>query len=81
MKTGECQITIPYLGDHRRAMAQDDELIFSAPKARLQRLLLALRYLEEHKRKPPAQPMVMTEYELYESYIIVARMLEMKVDR
>lgn len=81
IQRGECQVTIPCLGDRRRAMAQDDELIFSVPKGKLEDLVLALRHFEESGYKPVAHPMVMPEYELVESYAEIARMLGMDVDR
>lgn len=76
---GECQVTIPCLGDRRRAMAQDDELIFSVPKGKVEDLVLGLRHFEEHGYKPVAHPMVMPEYELVESYAEIGRMLGMDI--
>jgi uncharacterized protein (DUF169 family) len=45
--TGECQVTIPCGGDFTRALAREDEIIFSLPLPRLDDLMLGLRRAEE----------------------------------
>ena len=80
LQSGDCQLTIPCGGDRRRALAQDDELIFSVPTERLEDLLLGLRHFDEigfgyNQFAPDMRP----EYPLPELYVKVGRMLGMDV--
>jgi len=45
----QCQITLPDPGDYERALAGEDEVIFSVPKDRMEELMLGLRHLDERK--------------------------------
>ena len=47
--TGQCRMTLPDPGDYERALAGEDEIIFSVPTDRLQELMLGLRHLDEIK--------------------------------
>jgi len=47
--TGQCQITLPDPGDYERALAREDEIIFSLPKNKLEDLMLGLRHFDEIK--------------------------------
>jgi uncharacterized protein (DUF169 family) len=47
LQTGECQVTVPCGGDFTRALAREDEIIFSLPLPRLGDLMLGLRRAEE----------------------------------
>jgi len=53
IQTGECCVAVPCRGDHYEAMAADDEMIFSVPHAKLEDLMLGLRYLETAGSKLP----------------------------
>ena len=44
LRSWDCQVSVPCLGDHRRAMAQGTEMIFSVTKENLEDLILGLRY-------------------------------------
>ncbi len=46
---GQYRITLPDPGDYERAMAGEDEIIFSVPKDKLEGLVSGLRQLEERK--------------------------------
>lgn len=48
--TGECNITVPDPGEYERAIACEDEIIFSVPTARLEDLMLGLKHLENSGR-------------------------------
>ncbi|MEM1565637.1 MAG: DUF169 domain-containing protein [Candidatus Bathyarchaeia archaeon] len=48
--TGECYITIPDPGEYERAIACEDEIIFSVPRKRLEDLMLGLWHLENSMR-------------------------------
>jgi uncharacterized protein (DUF169 family) len=45
--TGECNVTLPCLGDRRRAFAQDDEVIFSTPLGKMKSLIAGLIALSD----------------------------------
>jgi uncharacterized protein (DUF169 family) len=45
--TGQCQITLPDPGDYERALAGEDEIIFSVPRDKMEDLMLGLRHFEE----------------------------------
>jgi len=45
--TGQCQITLPDPGEYERALAREDEIIFSVPRVKLEDLMLGLRHFEE----------------------------------
>jgi uncharacterized protein (DUF169 family) len=47
--TGQYRITLPDPGDYERAMAGEDEIIFSVPRDKLEGLVSGLRQLEERK--------------------------------
>ncbi|NIM46030.1 MAG: hypothetical protein GTN80_09615 [Nitrososphaeria archaeon] len=79
IRTEKCQVTVPCLGDRRRAMAQDDEMIFTVPRQKMDNLLLGLKHIDEFgdRRIPFAYPMI-PEYKLSENYAKIARMMGMK---
>lgn len=45
--TGQYRITLPDPGDYQRALAGEDEIIFSVPKDKLGTIILGLRHFEE----------------------------------
>ena len=47
--TGQYRITLPDPGDYQRAMAGEDEIIFSVPRDKMEGLASGLRQLEERK--------------------------------
>jgi uncharacterized protein (DUF169 family) len=47
MLTGQCQITLPDPGDYERALAREDEIIFSLPRDKLEDLMVGLNHFEE----------------------------------
>ena len=80
LQSGDCQLTVPCGGDRKRALAQDDELIFSLPMDRLEDLILGLRHFDEigfgyTQFAPDMRP----EYPLPELYVKLGRMLGMDV--
>jgi len=46
---GQYRITLPDPGEYERAMAGEDEIIFSVPRDKLEELILGLRHFEEIK--------------------------------
>jgi len=80
LQSGDCQVTVPCGGDRRRALAQDDELIFSLPTDRLEDLMIGLRHFDEtgfgyNQFAPDMRP----EYLLPKVYVKVGKMLGMEV--
>lgn len=76
---GQFQVSVPCIGDRKRAMAQDDELIFSMPEEKVKDLIEGLRHLEERGSGFPVKFSVMPEYQLEESYIKIGRMIGLDV--
>ncbi len=72
---GECQVAVPCRGDHYRAMAGDEEMIFTVPRGRLEDLLAGLRHIETTGSKLPQGYSFLPEYPLHESYKNIARMM------
>ena len=78
LKSGECHVTVPCGGDRRRALAQDDEMIFSFPTNRLEDLMIGLRHFDEIGfGYNQLAPDMRSEYPLPELYVKVAKMLGM----
>jgi len=47
LQSGDCQVAVPCGGDRKWALAQDDELIFSLPKDKLEDLLVGIRHFDD----------------------------------
>ncbi len=77
MKTKQCYISTPCGGDRWRAMAGDDEMIFSIPFDEVDRMLEGLRYMEKTGRKMPFGLHMQPEYPLEGSYLKIAKLLDM----
>ena len=82
MQTGECQVTVPCGGDRAHALAQDDEMIFSIPKNRLEDLMFGLRHFDEAGRgytrfAPDMRP----EYPLPDLYLKAGKMVGLEVSK
>jgi len=79
MLTGDCQVTVPCLGDRRWALAGDDEMIFTVPTSRLDDLMLGVRFFDEAGLGFPIKFGMRPEYTLPDDYVKVGRMLGMEV--
>lgn len=75
LQSKECQVAIPCRGDHYRAMAGDEEMIFTAPKEKLDDLMLGLRSIEKTGSKLPQGYSFRPEYPLPEAYKKIAEMM------
>lgn len=73
--SGDCQVAIPCRGDHYRAMAGDDEIIFAVPRGRLGDLMAGLKYVNSSGSRLPKGYSVLPEYPLRESYEKIAKMM------
>ncbi len=76
--SGECQVSVPCMGDRKSGLAGDDEMIFSLPLGRLENLMLGLRHIDEiGSGYAGIIPTMKPEYPLYPVYVKVGRMLGM----
>jgi uncharacterized protein (DUF169 family) len=75
VQSGECQVAVPCRGDHYRAMAGDDEMVFTVPRGKLEDLMLGLRRIETTGSKLPQGYSSLPEYPLQESYKKIAQMM------
>lgn len=75
MQTGECQVAVPCRGDHYRAMATDEEMIFTIPHNKLEDLMIGLRQIEKTGSKLPTGYSFRPEYPLPEAYRKIAEMM------
>jgi uncharacterized protein (DUF169 family) len=82
LQTEECQVTVPCGGDRAHAMAQDDEMIFSIPKSRLEDLMFGLRYFDESGRGfRRFAPDIRPEYPLSDLYLKAGKMVGLEVSK
>ncbi|MFC2046826.1 DUF169 domain-containing protein [Chloroflexota bacterium] len=80
IKSGDCHVSVPCIGDRRWALARDEEIIFSVPKSRLEDLMMGLRNCEDRDSGYTAIiPRMMSEYPLPESYVKIGKMIGMDV--
>jgi uncharacterized protein (DUF169 family) len=77
LQTGECQVAFPCLGDRRRAGAQDDEVIFSAPVQKLGALIDGLNAMEEKGLGLPVAPRMEKQGLMLKSYMEMAKLTGM----
>ena len=71
----KCQVAVPCRGDRGRAGAQDNEIIFSVPKNKIEDLALGLE--QEGTGSIPTTFSMKPEYELSPSYAEMARLMGM----
>jgi len=77
--SGECQVTVPCMGDRRLALAQDDEMIFSVPKGRLEDLMIGIRHFDEAGVGFPVKFLTRPDYPLSDKYKKVGNMIGMEM--
>ncbi len=76
MEKNECQASVPCRGDRGYAGAQDDEMIFSIPKEKLEDLVLGLE--QDGTGAIPTRFSMKPEYRLSVPYAKIARLMGMK---
>jgi uncharacterized protein (DUF169 family) len=74
LRENKCWVSIPCMGDRRRAMAADDEIILSIPASQMDDFMTGLR---KCGKQLPYAPALMPEYPLPPEYSKMARMLGM----
>jgi uncharacterized protein (DUF169 family) len=75
IQNGQCQVAIPCRGDHYRAIAGDDEMIFTVPRGKLDDLMLGIRQIEKTGTKLPQGYSVCPEYPLSQNYEKIGKMM------
>lgn len=75
LQSGDCQVAVPCRGDHYRAMAGDEEMIFTAPQGKMDDLMTGLRQIEKTGSKLPAGYSFLPEYRLSAGYREIAVMM------
>ena len=75
LQGGECQVAVPCRGDRYRAMAGDEEMIFTVPRGKLDDVMLGLRRIEATGSKLPQGYSLLPEYPLQKSYKDIAGMM------
>ncbi|MFH1487476.1 MAG: DUF169 domain-containing protein [Pseudomonadota bacterium] len=80
IKTGECQVTVPCGGDRANALAQDDEMIFTVPRDKLDDLVLGVRHFDEKGfGYTHFAPHMRPEYPLFGNYVKAGRLVGLDV--
>jgi len=75
IQSRQCQVAVPCRGDHYRAMAGDEEMIFSVPKVRLEDLMIGLREIEKTGSKLPKAYSFLPEYPMSLNYDKIAKLM------
>lgn len=80
IKNHQFQITVPCIGDRKRALAQNYEIVFSFPIELVDDLILALEHLEKKGAGLPINFQQFPEYQLEESYKAIGKLIGMDID-
>jgi uncharacterized protein (DUF169 family) len=81
LKEDEPKVVLPCVGERRRAYAQDNELSFSLPAEKLEKIVEALEELERREGGLiPFSVSLLPKHPLKESYKEIAREIGIKID-
>ncbi|GAI87721.1 unnamed protein product [marine sediment metagenome] len=80
IQNNQFQVSIPCIGDRKRAMAQNDELIFSSPIKKVKDLVTGLEVLAKNNEGLPVKFQQMPEYKLEKSYAKKGKLIGMDID-
>jgi len=80
IQNNQFQVSIPCIGDRKRAMAQYDELVFSSPVKKVEDLVAGLEALTENNAGLPVKFQQMPEYKLEESYVKIGKLIGMDIE-
>lgn len=81
INTGECNVVVPCMGDRAVGLAQDDEMIFSVPKGKIEDLMLGLRHFDEAGVGFPIKFKMQPDYPIWPSYRKIGRMIGMDMPK
>ena len=81
IQNDQFQITIPCMGDRKRALSQDDELIFSFPIKKAKGLVMGLEALTRNNKGLPIKFQQLPEYKLEVSYAKIGKLIGMDINK
>jgi uncharacterized protein (DUF169 family) len=81
VSNNDFQIVVPCAGDRKRALAQDNEIIFSCPISKLGKLVEGLNHFALSDGGLPFKISLKEEYELEESYEKIGKMIGMNLSK
>jgi len=76
MQTGECYVSVPCMGIRQYGGCQDDKMVFTVPRGKLEALILGLK--QPGTGDMPVKIRTRAEYTLEDSYAELARLMGMK---
>lgn len=79
LKTGECNVAVPCMGDRTLALAQDDEMIFSIPTNKMDDLMAGMRHFDKTGPVSPIKFNMRFDYQLMESYKKTGRLVGLEM--
>lgn len=77
LRTGDCQLSVPCLGERQRAMTQDCELVFSIPWSKFELMLDGMRHFHTIGYGLPVNFTMRPQYERSPAYKEWARLMRM----
>jgi uncharacterized protein (DUF169 family) len=81
IQNNQFQVTVPCMGDRMRALAKDDELIFSFPINKLKNFAEGVESLEKNNYGLLVKYQQTPEYKLKESYIKIGNLMGMNLEK
>ena len=81
IQNNQFQVTVPCMGDRMRALAKDDELIFSFPVDKLKDFIEGVESLEKNNAGLLVKYQQTPEYKLKESYVKIGNLMGMNLDK
>jgi uncharacterized protein (DUF169 family) len=81
IRSGECKVSVPCMGDRMVGLAQDDEMIFSVPKGKLGDLMIGIRHFHEAGLGFPIKFTVRPDYQMMPKYKKVGKMIGMDIPK
>jgi uncharacterized protein (DUF169 family) len=79
LKTGQCNVAVPCMGDRTLALAQDDEMIFSIPTNKMEELMNGTRHFDQTGPVFPIRFNMRFDYQLMESYQKAGRLIGLEM--
>jgi uncharacterized protein (DUF169 family) len=79
LKTGECNVAVPCMGDRTLGLAQDDEMIFSIPTEKLDDLMAGMRHFAKADPVFPIKFNMQSDYLLIDNYKKVGGMIGLEM--
>jgi len=81
LQNNQYQVSVPCLGDRKKAMTQNNELVFSSPIKKVKDLVTGFETLSKNNQGLPLNYTLPPEYELQESYIKIGKLTGMDLNK